>query len=533
MRETIDRMLAAIREYLAKMPRKNKIQMAVLAAFVVVLAIVVVSLLTRVNWVLLPATGNATSTSQIYAQLQEWGIPADARSPTTIFVHEKSLGDIQMRLTNAGLIGITGFDRTGLGDAQGFGVTSEFAKRVFDNNTADNITVQLLQSPLVQNAHVVVNSGESSPFRIQTNTRRPQASVMLTLSGTERLTQAEAQSIADIVKAGVPGITYEDMSISDTSLYTYKIGDGTQDLETEIGERTALADRLTNQIQVQVEQFLSPWFGMSNINILPNVKLNFDRVVTNKVEFEPPIPGEMEGIVRTSEEIYELSRRWAGAEGVPGTDSNAMGSIEYPWGTPDDGDLYRRAAISKNMEINETVTQIEHQQGVVERLSIGIMINSNAPDVDESVYPIVTDLISNAIGTSAGNISVYLVPFAEDTSLEELRAAMEAREAQQRMDRLIDQILMYGTILMLAIMIIMLIRTVLKTFRPPPEPEELLVAAGPGGMDIIIGDDDGVDKEFEEVDLKAKSAGLEQIERFIDKDAATVAQLLRNWLSDD
>jgi len=41
------------------------------------------------------------------------------------------------------------------------------------------------------------------------------------------------------------------------------------------------------------------------------------------------------------------------------------------------------------------------------------------------------------------------------------------------------------------------------------------------------------ESELEEIEINQKSAGLEQIERFIDKDAASVAQLLRNWLSEE
>jgi flagellar biosynthesis/type III secretory pathway M-ring protein FliF/YscJ len=42
-----------------------------------------------------------------------------------------------------------------------------------------------------------------------------------------------------------------------------------------------------------------------------------------------------------------------------------------------------------------------------------------------------------------------------------------------------------------------------------------------------------VEIDYDEVELSTKSVGLEQIERFIDKDAGAVAQLLRNWLTDD
>ena len=65
---------------------------------------------------------------------------------------------------------------------------------------------------------------------------------------------------------------------------------------------------------------------------------------------------------------------------------------------------------------------------------------------------------------------------------------------------------------------------------------EMPLLAGEGYMidyRIDSDEDDEDDIPLEEIDLNQKSAGLEQIERFIDKDAAAVAQLLRNWLSDE
>jgi len=90
-------------------------------------------------------------------------------------------------------------------------------------------------------------------------------------------------------------------------------------------------------------------------------------------------------------------------------------------------------------------------------------------------------------------------------------------------------------ILLLGLAFITLVRTIVKTVKPPAEPEPVL-ADGVMGIDYIAGDDDEVtdiSRFEEEVELQTKSTGLEQIERFIDKDPVAVAQLLRNWLTDE
>jgi len=88
-------------------------------------------------------------------------------------------------------------------------------------------------------------------------------------------------------------------------------------------------------------------------------------------------------------------------------------------------------------------------------------------------------------------------------------------------------------ILLLGVMVMMLVRTVIRAVKPPPEPEPVLAAVGPDGIDFLVDDESSELKAFEDIDLHAKSQVLEQIERFIDKDSASVAQLLKNWVSDE
>ena len=537
MRETIDRMWTQIREWFIAMPRGRKIQLVILTVVIIALAVIAVFLLTRTTWVPIPGTSDPNISPHVFTALNEMGIPNRVVG-NTIEVPEERLGEVQMRLREQGVLGTADFNREILDGATGFGITDSHAKQLYDNQKGADIKTQLEQVPRIQSALVIVNSGETSPFRIQTNTRQASATVMLTLRGGGRLTREESNTIGEIVRNAIPGIEYENISITDSELNFYRLsGDPGQDLDEVLGQRTALQNRLIEQLQIQVEQLLAPIYGVNNIQIQPNARLNFDRMVTEEVEFFPPIPGEMEGILRSSEEIYELSRRWADAEGIPGTDSNAMGTVEYPWGDLDERDDYRRAVLGKNWEINETRRMIEHEQGVIAELSIAVLINSETEGVEQDYSEEVRDLVAKAIGVAPNNISVQQIPFAYiDTSLEEAYRLWEEQEAAKRNRELFEMILMYVVILLLGVMIVLLVRTIIKAVRPPPEPEPMLIAAGPDGIDFIVGDelDEGLAAhELEEIDLQQKSAGLEQIERFIDKDSAAVAQLLRNWTSDD
>jgi len=535
MRETIERMWNALKEWVTRMPRGRKIQLAILSVFVIVLSIVVVTLLTRTVWVPVPGTGDPTNTAQVYTWLRENGYPVRPVG-NRVEVPQERLSETQMVLRDQGFLGTSVFDDSILQDAVGFGVTDRHAGVLYARQTAADIRMQAMQSERISNAMVIVNPGERSPFRTQLNTNQATASVMLTIRGGGRLTRAEAQTIADIVRNAIPGIEYDNITIADQDLITYKIGDDEMDLHELFAHRELLESRLISNFQEAVYQLLTPVFGLSNIRVQPNVKLNFDQIAIEKIEFFPPIAGEMEGIIRSSEHLHEMSRRWLEAEGIPGTDSNAMGTVEYPWGTLDDRDMYRRSILQNNYDINQTVTQIVGQEYVIESLSIAVTINREIEEMEEDFSAEVADLVSKAIGAPMGSISVQLLPFMfEDTTLQDMFTEMQAYEAAERNRALFNTILNAGVIILLGLMVMMLGRTIVKAVKPPPEPEPVLIAAGPDGIDMLIGDEDEDDetKEYEEVELHTKSPGLEQIERFIEKDSASVAQLLRNWLSDD
>jgi len=536
MRESAERMWASFREWISRMPRTRKIQMAILTIFVIVLSIVVVSLLTRTTWVPVPGTGDAYSTSQIYTWLNDNGYPVKPVG-NRIEVPSDRLSEIQMVLRDQGYMGASVFDDSLLADAVGFGVTDSHARIIYEKQRGSEIRTILMQNERVQNALAIVNFGERTPFRTQLNTNKPTASVTIALRGGGRLTQGEAQWAADIVRNAIPGIEYENITISDNAGNIYKIGDETVDVHELFAQRELLESRLVNNYQEAVYQLLTPVFGLSNIRVQPNVRLNFDRIGIEKIEFEPPVPGETEGMLRSAERLREMSRGWVNAEGIPGTDSNAMGmgSPEYPWGTLDEHDIYRRNIDNNNYDINQTITQIARQEYSIEYLSIAVNINRDIDEVDEDFTAEVIDLVSKAIGVPVGNISVHLLPFSfEDTTFQDALAEMRALEQAERNRALFNTILNAAVIVLLGVMVLLLARSIIKAVKPPPEPEPVLIAAGPDGIDLLIDDDEDSDaKEYEDVELHTKSPGLEQIERFIEKDAASVAALLRNWLSDD
>ena len=535
MRAFLDNRLKQLREFFGKMARKNKIKLAVLTVVIIILAIVIVSVLNRTNYETLYVAQSTSEAGKVFEALREMKEPAKVDG-TKILVPEGRTSELRAMLATQGVIDSDETDLLILDGAAGFGITDSHAKKLYEAQRASEIRAQILKSEKIQSAVVTVNFGEYSPFVVSSGVRDATAAVMLVVQGGAMLTSQEAQAIADLVRANVPGVEYENISITDNNLNHYPVGEENVDIGAEINSRIALQNQLIQQLQTQGEQLLSPVFGMSSIRIAANVILNFDEKVTETVEFYPPVAGELDGIVRSSSELQENQRRATAAQGIPGTDSNAMGTVEYPFGTLEDGDEYRRAVIEKNYEINETREVINHEQGKIVELGMAVLIDSDSVAGDYTTE--VTNLVSKGLGISRDNIAVEHVPFSDrGVTIDEIQAEMEAYEAQVRHKEIIQTVIMWAVILLLGLALISLIKSIVRALRGPVEFEEPALIEG--GIDYMVDDDDYVYDEIsgemqaEDVELNKKSTSLEQIEKFIDKDPDAVAQLLRNWLTDD
>ena len=543
MRAFLDRMLTAVREFVGKMSRRAKILAVILALVVIVLAIVAATLLSRTNYVLLYNAQDDAEAGRIYTALTEMSVPAKVIRNTEIHVPENRAGELRAMLSSEGVIGPTTPALEILSLAANFNVTDSHAKKLYEYQRAEDIRRLILQTGRIENCVVIANIGQQSTYVRPQNTNQATAVVMLSVVGNERLTDAEAYTIGKIVKDAIPGISYENISVSDNNLNTYVIGEElvTEDPEMELDMRVMLTNLINKQVQEQALQFLTPIFGMSNVEVLTRVTLNFDKEIVESVEFEPPVAGELDGIIRSSHELWEAAKALDEAEGIVGTDPNGMGTVEYPYGSLDDNEFYEKAVRERNYEINETRTLIEREQGGIRFISIGVSLNQTAIPEGEDYTEQITDLISKGLGVSLTNVSVHQIPFnQQDTSMQTIYDQWVAYEEQLRQRELVETIIMWAVILLLGIALFTLIGVLIKGTRPIPEPETVLVEGGGiGAYDFMVDDEEMEEEEqaalpdIEDLEMNKKSTGLEQIERFIDKDPAAVAALLRNWLTEE
>ncbi|MCL2496134.1 MAG: hypothetical protein FWF04_01805, partial [Clostridiales bacterium] len=304
-----------------------------------------------------------------------------------------------------------------------------------------------------------------------------------------------------------------------------------------------------------------------HVRVAVSLALNFDKESVSSVVFAPPVEGETDGIVVSMQELYESTRFGGQAGGVPGTDTNGvnnLGTPEYPYLPLQDDQLYGKVLREMNFEINETRTEIERAQGSISDLSIGVLLDS--ANVEGDYTENVISLVAQAVGVSSRYVSVQALPFQLSGS-DVARTLESQNDFMTRMERL-DLIrlgILAIALLLLALLVFSFIRTVLRAFTPPA-----LAALGPGasidyismeenillpeaaremragemelgesghmegmGMEGMEMSEEKATEAEKEIPVSTKSDTVNQLEKFIDRDPEAVAQLLRNWLSDE
>ena len=537
----------SVSEFLNKFSNKARTRLLILIAAIIIFAIVIVVVLNRTQYSPLITVQSPAEANEIHTILSSMNVPVITEG-NTILVPDNRVVELKNMLMFDGFYGAEpNYDL--FNQASGFGVTDEHRQKLYEAVCASEIRAQILMVDKITNAFVKVNMGKTSAFAITRDASEPTCSVTFTLKSGATLSNHEAQTIAEIVRTSVQGIKYENMSINDSKLKNYPVGDASIDIGTEIQSRFAMSNLLEQQIQIQGAEMFSPVFGTNNVRVNAHVELNFDRYTEEIIEFSPPNEGELGGIIRSSSELLELQRINGIAEGAPGTQSNGMGATEYPYSDLNNDETYLKRLNEYNYEINQTIKTIEGAMGQVSGLSIAILINSDAVEGDYAKE--IRDLAAKSFGCAPANISVQSLPFAErEKTAEEIAAEWEAIENQMRKRKLMETIIIWAVILILGLAFMALVRSIVKNVKEPEESETAL--AGVGMIDYLVADGGGLtadaedeygeaDEEYgydeeleeEEVILNAKSPGLEQIEKFIEKDPASVASLLRNWLAEE
>lgn len=268
----------------------------------------------------------------------------------------------------------------------------------------------------IDSAKVILSFPENSVFTRPEELEQATASIMLVKSGSRELPISSIQGIASLASGAVDNLPMENVSIIDEngsllSAFLQEDG-GSLFASDEASRNREIEKNYAKELEQKVMTTLAPIYGVENLSVSVNVKMNFD------VGEEETILYGQEA-VDTDEEIGSKVRseivNAAGGE----ITTEELNENELAISMVIEGEAGNAASYNstKNYELDQKKTRTVFETGRVEEISASVLFNTGIPGLNEGQ---VRDTVKNIIGApDANNIHVISTNFHKQTGVTE------------------------------------------------------------------------------------------------------------------
>ena len=264
-----------------------------------------------------------------------------------------------------------------------------------------------------------------------------QASVVLTMQGSQRLDREGVQAVLHLVAMAVPGLAPRNVSIIDSrgellARGGQTVGSGAASQEDM---RRAQELRLSRSIEEMLERTLGP----GRVRAEASIDMDFDRIETREERFDPE-----NSVPRSTQSVQESNRSSEPSNvsvqnNLPGGDSGGGAGTQES-----------RQEETTNFEIGRTTRNTLREHPNVRRISVAVLVDG-VPEVLDGATRMrertaeelqrLTALVRSAVGFNeqrGDRVEVVSMPFAELAPLEAPRGPLGLDLPQATIARLIE-----------------------------------------------------------------------------------------------
>ena len=447
-----------------------------------------------------------------------------AANGTSILVPQKDVYNLRLNMSAAGLpsSGSSGYS---LLDQEGI-TTSEFKQHVDYQRALEGELSKTIKSISgVRDAAVHLAIPQQSVFT--DGNQKTTGSVLLTTDPGTVLTSGQVQSVVNLVSSSVPGLTADQVSVSDASGKVLSVaGDATSGAAADT--RTEAIAQYNKRTSSEVQQMLDRLVGAGHSVVTVNADLDFDKnnTVSDTYVYASGIPPLSEA---NTTETYGGGQNGAG--GVLGAASPSPTAV--PSGSAAAG--YRKTTTTRDNAVGRQRETRDSAPGKVRTLSVAVLLDKNAPPVDEAQ---VRQLVSSAVGLDpkrGDSLAVATAAFDTSAAAAAQKAADQAAAAAAAAKRNAEMISLAKTVLVALLVLIVIVATLIASRRrrrddPADELDTFLstLSNSPGSLppaprDIVP------PQSREAADNAARQRDLAEM---ADSQPQEVARLLRTWLNE-
>lgn len=521
MPEGIKKLFDKIKSFWGNLEKGQKTRIFIMAGILVFAVAVTMVLTLRVEYVPLFESAEEVELQPVVTYLTENKIKFK-KGVNQVFVDSKQKKDIEFDLTTQGIVS----PETTFADTWSklsLTATEGDKENLWKNYVTNDLVYKLKKFENVENATVQYSKPEKT-YWVKSDEENQQGSAYVMLKTKEALSPEQVDAAAKVVAASL-GIPPERITIVD-----HKLNPLSRDYSQTDILKASSQDEMRRQRQLELENKVYDFFkigiaqneNFDTISVSANAVLDFDTLTSTSTKYSPPI--EEEDAIK-SEETLEESLINGSAGDIPGTDTNPQGTMTYQAGEDGNSQYNKNHAVREYL-YNQTNEQTEKAVGKLisdqSTMSISLWYGNRIQTAD-GLTPEYMDQVrqsaSAATGVPVENIAIGIQKLAAEPPVEVT--------IMDTVGELFDQFGFYA--LMLILLIVMVITAMPKKKAIPDEVQAAALeaaAAGDGTSGRPI-------EEIQEINIEEQSELKKQIEKFVQDNPDSVAQLLRNWIAED
>ncbi|MCE0556236.1 flagellar basal-body MS-ring/collar protein FliF [Motilimonas sp. E26] len=468
----------------------------------------------------------------------------------TILVVAEDYQQIKLRMTRNGVAPVDEKGDEILMQDMGFGVSQRLESERLKLSRERQLALAIQAMKNVQKAQVLLAIPKENVF-----TRREQkasATVVLTVSRADSLTQEEVDSIVDMVSSAVQNLEPSRVTVTDQR--GRLLNSGSQDpLAAKSRKEFELERKREEEYRNKIDSILIPVVGFDNYTAEVDVTMDFTAVEQTQKRYNPDLPA------LRSEMTVENSTIGGDGADVPGAltnqppmDANIPEDATGGNGGGAPGSSHKEA--TRNYELDTTISHSRQQSGFVRRLTVSVAVDyqteagaegavTRVPRTQEQLASI-RRLLQGGLGfdVNRGDIlEVVTVPFN--------RPELDNIEPPPfwQSDQFYQMLRFGGSMLVILIVVFAIIRPMLKKLLYPESVDKEEFEMG-GAVGSLSGDDDlrlvaadsgdeldfGIkDGHFNLPDLHKDEDLVKAVRALVANEPDLSAQVIKDWLNSD
>lgn len=530
MPEALQRISQQLTDKWSGLQKQQKIKIGVLTLVIIGIITVALMLSTRSPWVEL-IKAEPTDSKVITEKLAEAKIPYKLEGNATVIkVKDKDKSNAVLSLAEAGYPK-TSYDFTTLVSSEsGLGTTDKERNLRHQLALQNEIAKMIKGYPEVNDAGVTLVMPQETDF-LNPN-QEAKAAVLITTNSP--LSAKQAEGIAHLVTASVKGLTKDKVTIVADGKLIYGANEE-EDFEAKANDRFALQKVKEKDIEKKIKEVLT---GYDDIKVAAQLKLDFDPKRQESIEYSPINPETGEGAVVEEGTKKEILKNGNG-EISPGINANPQEVDQYPQGI-NSASEYKNDEQTRKIAWNNLKTETAKATGEIipEQSSVAVTVFKDKVYKQEQLEKTGalqgSDWDTFQLGIKENEINLEVDPQVVEqiqnaTGIPNVKVI--AKERPVFVPK-VEEPIPFGTYIPVAITLL-LIGLLAFALIKRTQPEEEFISEQDLSVEEILAAAK-IEDDVESIDYNDEGSEVKkQLDKFVDEKPEAVAQLLRNWLSEE